>query len=143
MKKMIRLAILPLVITFSVGYAHAGYNCNAKKAALEKQLAYAKAHGNHYRVAGLERALKNVALHCTDAGLTKDAQDKVDKLTVKLNEKISELARIQSSLDSASAAGDAKKAAKYQEKLADKQEDIDDVLEELKEAQADLTAIKG
>lgn len=143
MKKMIRLAVLPLILTFTAGYAHAEYNCGTKKAALEKQLAYAKAHSNQYRVAGLEKALKSVELYCTDEGLKKDAEDRVEKLTDKVNENISELARIQADLDSANAKNDAKKAAKYQDKLSDKQEDIDDALEELKEAKAELAAIKG
>ena len=143
MKKMIRLAVLPLILTFTVGYAQAEYSCGAKKAALEKQLAYAKAHSNQYRVAGLEKALKNVELYCTNDSLKKDAEDRVEKLTDNVNEKISELARIQADLDKAIAKNDAKKVAKYQDKLSDKQEDIDDALEELKEAQTELTAIKG
>ncbi|MDR2989825.1 MAG: DUF1090 domain-containing protein, partial [Providencia alcalifaciens] len=39
--------------------------CEIKKQKIETQLKYAKAHGNTYRVNGLERALENVNRYCT------------------------------------------------------------------------------
>ncbi|KLN46381.1 hypothetical protein AAY77_08860 [Providencia rettgeri] len=42
------------------------YGCDNKIYQLEKQLKYAKAHGNRHRVAGLQRAISNVQNRCYD-----------------------------------------------------------------------------
>ncbi|MGG4609723.1 DUF1090 family protein [Providencia sp. Me31A] len=66
MKKvlLITLSILFIPLSSQAGYKY--YGCDNKLYQLEKQLKYAKAYGNRYRVAGLERAISNVKNNCVD-----------------------------------------------------------------------------
>jgi hypothetical protein len=98
--------------------------CAAKKASLERQISYAKKHGNTYRIAGLETALSEVNANCTDAGLRANREDKIKEKQAKVAER-------QADLKEAQAAGDSKKIAKKQKKVQEAQV-------ELKEAQNEL-----
>ncbi|MGQ7950954.1 DUF1090 family protein [Providencia huashanensis] len=66
MKKvlLIFLSILFIPLSSSAGYKY--YGCENKIYQLEKQLKYAKMHGNRNRVAGLERAITKVQNNCYD-----------------------------------------------------------------------------
>lgn len=66
MKKvlLVTLSILFIPLFSQAGYKY--YGCDNKLYQLEKQLKYAKMHGNRYRVAGLERAISNVQNNCYD-----------------------------------------------------------------------------
>lgn len=142
MRNIAKLAILPALLAFSVGAANAsnGYNCEAKRAAIEYQIAQAKAHGNYHRVAGLEKALNDVNTYCSNSNLAVKAQQKVDKLEKKLIEKQSDVQSIQIELRQAQARGDLKKVAKYQKKIVEKQADVAKVQIELDAARAELAA---
>jgi hypothetical protein len=54
------------------------------------QLVFAKAHDNADQVAGLERALRNIETHRTDAGLF-EQQQRVAELKEQVNERLVEL----------------------------------------------------
>lgn len=60
MKKYIFTAII-LSLTASYASAETAVNgCDIKKQNIQRQIDYAKMHGNQYRVQGLERALNKV-----------------------------------------------------------------------------------
>ena len=61
--------------------------CDAKRQSIEREITYAKAHGNAKRVDGLEAALAQMNANCTDAVLRSDAQRKVVAAQKKLAER--------------------------------------------------------
>jgi Protein of unknown function (DUF1090). len=69
------LLIAPLFATATHAAAQTG--CAAKKQEIERQIDYAKAHGNQHRVNGLETALSEVNRNCTESSLRKDREDKI------------------------------------------------------------------
>lgn len=143
MKTMAK-AVLPLVFALGTSYVSAaGYDCDAKRANIEKQIAQAKAHNNSHRVAGLETALAKINANCTTEGLVEDAQDRVTKLEKKIAEKQEDIREIEADKQKAQAKGDAKKVAKYDEKIDDKKGDITELEAELEQARAELSGLKG
>ena len=98
--------------------------CAAKRQAISSQIEQAKAHGNSYQQAGLEKALAEVTANCTDAGLKKERENKV--LDAK-----HEVSRRQADLDKAMKKGDPDKINKRKEKLADSRKELQDAVEEL------------
>jgi len=145
MKKMTKLAVLPLVLVLGASFsslATAGNDCNAKRAAIEYQIQQAEKYGNYNRVAGLKKALSEVNAHCTNGSVLQDAQKKVTKLEQKLADKQKDVNEVKADLREAQAKGDAKKVAKYQKKLQEKQSDVKEIKQELKEARAELASLQ-
>ncbi|MEB6337398.1 DUF1090 domain-containing protein [Serratia rhizosphaerae] len=146
MKKMTKMAIMPVVLALGVGFSSmasaGGYDCNAKRAAIEYQIQQAEKYGNYHRIAGLKRALNELNAHCTNGSLIKDAQKKVEKLERKLADKQQDVREIKGDLREAQAKGDARKVAKYQRKLQEKQSDMREVAADLRQAQAELAALQ-
>lgn len=126
MTKKTALALMLIALPAASALAGSGLTgCAAKKANIERQLDYAKSHGNSYRVAGLEKALAETSAHCTDASLRADRESDVRKKEQKVAER-------QQELNEAKASGRSDKIAKKQAKL-------EDAKEELAEAKAELT----
>ena len=98
--------------------------CAAKRQAISSQIEQAKAHGNSYQQAGLEKALAEVTANCTDAGLKKERENKV--LDAK-----HDVSRRQADLDKAMKKGDPDKINKRKEKLAEARKELQDAVEEL------------
>ncbi|MFI8417931.1 DUF1090 domain-containing protein [Serratia sp. NPDC078593] len=151
MKKMTKLAVLPIVMALGVGFsslanAGYGYNCDAKVAAIEYQIQQAERYGNYYKVAGLKRALNEVKARCSltdnNAGAIQNLQNKVTKLERKLADKQEDVREVQADLREAQARGDAKKIAKYQRKLQDKKADVKEIRQELKQVRAELASLQ-
>ncbi len=71
--------------------------CAAKKEALAREMDYAKAHGNSYRVAGLERAISKVETYCTDASLRAEREADIRKKERKVADAKQDLAEAQAS----------------------------------------------
>ena len=65
--------------------------CAAKLAAINAELAEAKAAGNQHKVAGLEKAYAEVVNHCDDDRLAAERLAKVEALEAKLAERQHEL----------------------------------------------------
>lgn len=99
--------------------------CAAKQHEIEQQLVHAREQGNAGRVRGLEEALQSVKDHCTDEGLLKSRQVKVQQKEREVKERTHELKEAQVS-------GQQEKIEKRQRKLAEAQA-------ELAEARAELT----
>lgn len=66
MKRIMLIILSTLFIPLSSQAGSNYYGCDNKIYQLEKQLKYAKMHGNRHRVAGLERAISNVQNRCYD-----------------------------------------------------------------------------
>ena len=66
-------------------------SCDAKKAALERELAYARQYGHTYRIQGLERALARVNAHCTNEGIRADLERDVASRALEVQERELEL----------------------------------------------------
>lgn len=110
---------------FSTQASAALTGCAGKKQEIEQQLKYAQQHGNTHRIAGLEKALREVNENCTDSGLLKERQEKVA-------EKKEEVMEREQELREAKADGRPDKIEKRMKKL-------DEARDELKEAEAALS----
>ena len=69
---MWKIAGIGLLLLAGQAYGSENIGCKARQQAVTDQLAFARAHNNQEQVAGLERALRNLEAHCTDAGLLED-----------------------------------------------------------------------
>jgi predicted nucleic acid-binding Zn-ribbon protein len=144
MKKVVALGALSLFITFNVSHVQAAeYGCDVKRAEIEGEIGYAKAHNNRHKLAGLEDALDNVNKYCTNEKLLSEAMDKADDKTEKLNKEKAELAEIEADLATATAEGNRKKVSKYQDKIAEQKSDISKAQSELDEAMAEVNGLKA
>ncbi|WP_413484289.1 DUF1090 domain-containing protein [Morganella psychrotolerans] len=101
--------------------------CEIKKDKITEQIRYAKAHGNTYRVQGLERALQNVETYCTPDSLRNDARN-------EMNDRKKEVEEQKADLQKAIDKGDKAKIAKRERKLAEAEA-------KLKTAQSELDAL--
>ncbi len=111
MWKVIGMSMLMLA---GQAYGSEAVGCKAHQQAVKDQLVFAKAHDNADQVAGLERALRNIETHCTDAGLFKEQQQRVAELKEQVNERLVEL-------QNARVTGKPDKIAKKQAKLEEAQ----------------------
>lgn len=118
--------IKPVVPTKPTSNTKGKGGCDIKVAKIEKEIAYAKAHGNKNRVAGLEKSLAEVKANCNDQDLRADMEQKVTDKQRKVVER-------EADLKEAQVKGDTKKIAKQQKKLAEAKQ-------ELLEAQQKLTS---
>lgn len=91
--------------------------CAAKQYDIEKQIDYARTHGNQHRIAGLETALAEVKASCTESGLLAERQEKVREKERKVAERMAELKQAQET-------GSHDKIMKKQKKLAEAQEEL-------------------
>jgi hypothetical protein len=98
-------------------------SCDAKRASIEQEITYARAHGNTSRIEGLETALARLNANCTDASLKSEGQRKVADAQKRLKER-------QRDLDAARAQG------KSAGKIADRQRKVDEAHAALERAQA-------
>lgn len=72
MKKVCCL-ILILAAAYPLTAAAASkQSCEQRKAAIQRQMSYAKKYNNSYELAGLERALNEVKRRCTDTSWRRD-----------------------------------------------------------------------
>lgn len=120
-----------LLFAFSMFSAQAGYNrygygygCAIKQQKLQQQLHYAEMYGNHYRVAGLQRALQEVRSRCGDGGTMMPREDRIA-------EKQRKVMKRERDLEKARLDGRPKKIDKKMRKL-------DEARHELQEAQAGI-----
>lgn len=100
--------------------------CAAKLDAISEQLAQAKAAGNKYKVAGLEKAYNEVSTHCDDDSLYAERLAKVEESEEKLTERQNELA-------------EAIEEGKSMDKISKKRAKVAEAEAELAEARAELT----
>ncbi|HEJ9487427.1 MULTISPECIES: DUF1090 domain-containing protein [Proteus] len=124
MKKLLFTAIT-LSLLASNAYADRPANgCEIKKQNIQKQMEYAKAHGNQYRIQGLERALQNVERYCTPEKV-------VENTRLELREKQLDVKERELELKEAQLKGDADKIAKQERKLAEEKADLKAIEAEL------------
>lgn len=69
--------------------------CEAKRQNIERQIDYARVHGNNYRIAGLEKALSELNANCTNKGLRTERESDIRKKERKVEERRQELAEAQ------------------------------------------------
>ncbi|MTD27542.1 DUF1090 domain-containing protein [Erwinia sorbitola] len=110
--------ILGISLLTLATFAQANSVCKQKEQAILKQIDYAKKYGNHYRVAGLERALSNVRTYCSDASVQAAHQQKIQQLEQKVAQREQELRREKAQ------GNNRKKIAKLEKKLAEAQEKL-------------------
>ncbi|QCJ68665.1 DUF1090 domain-containing protein [Providencia heimbachae] len=131
MKKLVIItaASIAFFASASAMAAQPQNGCDIKKQKIEKQIEYAKAHGNSHQMNGLQRALDNVNAYCTPESLYRDSQKEVAEKMEKVKEREAEL------LEEKQKGNDSQKIAKRERKLAEAQE-------ELSQAQAELKTYK-
>mgnify|MGYP003623248850 FL=1 len=116
-------AAVLLAASFGTAQALAsdGGTCRQKEQAVERQLEIARQHGNSGKGRGLEKALANVRLWCSDNGLLAKAEEKIAQKREKVQEREKELAEAVS-------------AGKGQEKISRRKQKLDQANDELLEA---------
>lgn len=117
MKALILCAGLLAACTLPAFAADASPACAAKRAAIEQQLAEARARGNTQQIKGLQRALKANIAHCTDASLAKEREAQIAKAQ-------REVAKRERDLREAERKGDAQKIATRKAKLEEAQHEL-------------------
>ncbi|EDF5515180.1 DUF1090 domain-containing protein [Salmonella enterica] len=115
---------MALLTLSGVTHATASVGCAAKRLEVENQISYARDHNNTHRIAGLQKALREIDEHCTDPQLLKQRQLKVEEKTRKVSER-------QTELDQARETGNPKKMAQKQKKLDQAQEELQDARDAL------------
>lgn len=85
--------------------------CETKRADIQRSIAEAKAQGQTRRLRGLEKALREVQDHCSDAGLAREHAARIAKQEKKVAER-------QRDLDKARTENKAGKIADREAKLA-------------------------
>lgn len=98
--------------------------CAAKRQAISEQIEAAKSHGNSSQQAGLEKALKEVENHCTDASLRAEREAKM----VKAEEEVGER---EDDLREALAEGDQNDISRRQRKLEEARTELQQAREAL------------
>lgn len=99
--------------------------CAAKLESISQQIEQAKAAGNSHKVAGLEKAHKEVLAHCNDDNLYAERWAKVEALESELIERQNALTQ-------------AVKEGQLMEKVSKKQAKVAEVEAELAKARAEL-----
>lgn len=144
MKTIFALSAFSLFITLTAQQTQAAeYGCDVKRAEIEREISYAKAHNNLHKLAGLEEALEQVNKYCSNEKLLSEAMDKANDKTEKLNKEKAKLAEIESDLANAIAEGNRKKVSKYKDKIAEQKSDINKAQNELDEAMAEVNGLKA
>ncbi|HEC7107869.1 TPA: DUF1090 domain-containing protein [Salmonella enterica subsp. enterica serovar Mississippi] len=98
--------------------------CEYKRRYLEHQLEYAQAYNNIHRMAGLQRALRNINEYCTDGRLPQQKEKKVADKQRKVTER-------QYELEQAHITGKSEKITNKQVKLAKAREELAEAHREL------------
>jgi hypothetical protein len=125
MNTAIKAFVLSMVVYPMMCFAQTS-GCDAKRTSIEKEIAYAQAHGNAKRVEGLETALAQMNANCTDAVLRGDAQRKVTAAEKKLFERQHDLQ-------------EAKSSGKSAKKIAERQRKVDEAHAELEKVQMEAS----
>jgi hypothetical protein len=125
MKNAVKAVLLMSIASPVICFSQAN-SCDAKRASIEQEITYARAHGNASRIDGLETALAKLNANCTDASLKSASQRKVTDAQKKL-------AQRQHDLDEAKAQG---KSAK---KIAERRRKVDEAHADLERAQAEAS----
>jgi len=123
MKTTLKVMLLSSVMCPMLAWAQAG-GCDAKRTALEREITYAKAHGNARRVDGLETALGRMNANCTDDVLRSASQRKVAAAEKKLAEREHDLQ-------------EARTQGKSSKKIAERQRKVDEAHADLEQAQTE------
>ncbi|CNC58225.1 DUF1090 domain-containing protein [Yersinia pseudotuberculosis] len=111
------LLALPLITFCGFATAASDNECDIKAKEIQQQIDYAKQHGNTRRAAGLETALKEVKIHCTEENLQAERQKKIRQKQHNVTERQQELKEAQQK-------GEAGKITKKQKKLAEAQAEL-------------------
>lgn len=123
MKITLRIALLSSIVLPTLAWSQVG-GCDARRDSLEKEIAYAEAHGNANRVDGLETALARMNGNCTDASLRSASERKVAAAQKRLAEREKDL-------------HEAKAQGKSAKKIAERQRKVDEAHADLERAQAE------
>lgn len=121
MKHYLRMFFFTMALLTLSGLAHSAspVGCAAKKLEVENQISYAREHNNTHQIAGLQKALREIAERCTDTQLLKQRQ-------LKVEEKNRKVAKRQTELEQARETGNPKKMAQKQKKLDHAREELQD-----------------
>lgn len=142
MKKIVTIPGLALLSLLTINAASAAETCADKRAAIEKELSYARQHNNTGKIAGLQKALTEVNAHCTRSSVRNDAIEQVNKAQKKLTKQQDELQKAERELSDAMARGKQDKISKYQDKVAEKKKDVEAAIRRLNQAEGELSPLR-
>lgn len=109
-KKIVLASTLLVALSAPAFAASATGECAIKKQNIQRQIDYARSHGNSYRVAGLEKSLAEVNRYCTDRGVYAKRQEKMENRRHDVRKRELELQRARET-------GNSKKIGKAASKL--------------------------
>ncbi len=98
--------------------------CSAKEADIQRQINSAQKQENRNQLRGLETALDNIRVHCTDENVLADAEEEVQESLEELDER-------QQDLEEALEEGDTDQIEKRQEKLEEATGELEEHMQEL------------
>lgn len=141
MKKGFITLGLSLCLTGMASNVLAAESCAEKRDAIEKEISYAKQHNNTGKLAGLEKALREVNRYCTPESIREDAHKKVAKLEKKLAEKREDIKKDEQDLSQAITRSKQDKISKYREKIADKKREEQKIIRQLAQERGELSGL--
>lgn len=117
--KLIAIAVSAVVSHAALAQPVHG-TCESKRAEISRQIEFAQANDQYYRVRGLEKALRENQAHCTDRNLEREQAERIAKQERKVEER-------QRDLDAARAKGKASKIADREAKLAKEKAELEEL----------------
>lgn len=128
------MAALAASFLFTTVFAAAAsadwYNgCKKKEQILETKIEYAKRHGNHNQIRGLEEALREVRSNCTDTSMNSKAASKIRDKRTEVDERQREL-------------NEAIREGAKPDKIKKRQRKLEEAKAELAQAIRDLDALR-
>lgn len=139
MKKML---LVSLIAVLGNGVVMADSICAKKIDQIKRQLDYAKAHNNTYRIAGLERALSETQANCTDSGERYRMESDIRKAQREVEEVEEDIVERKDDIRQAQAKGDIKKVTKLQQKLRTDQAKLTEKKNKVRALQVELGQYK-
>ncbi len=137
--------LVPLFSLTTLLFTHSSFaaqTCGEKEAALKAQLNIAESHNNAAQVRGIKKALNQVQTHCTAESVRTDAEQDVQKLQRKLDDKHQDLREAKHDLQRAISKDDRQKIEKYQREVVEEQHDIATLNQQLTQAKKSLSDLK-
>lgn len=113
-----------LSLATGVVYAEPLTGCAAKKMEIKKQISFALEHNNTHQLDGLNKALREMDMNCTDEKLRQQRNEKI-------TEKLKKVAKRQAELEQARETGNIKKIVQKQKKLEQARSELQNAQEAL------------
>lgn len=142
MKSMLLIMTI-ITASLSSGAYASTKSCAEQEAEILSRLEVAKSVNNQYAAEGLETALKNVKMYCTDINQKSDAVQEVNEKQKKVNRAEQALISAQNELKDAEGEGDAIEIADDKQRVQERENRLVSARAELQQAQGDYNSLSN